>query len=40
MLVLAAALLIAIVLLVVPGLIEVIGRPPAQPSPAPHAPAR
>ena len=29
---------IAILLLVVLGLIEVIGRPPAQPSPAPHAP--
>jgi hypothetical protein len=30
--------LIAILLLVVLGLIEVIGRPPAQPSPAPPAP--
>jgi hypothetical protein len=32
--------LIAILLLVVLGLIEVIGRPPAQPSPAPDAPDR
>jgi hypothetical protein len=32
--------LIAILLLVVLGLIEVIGRPPAQPSPAPPAPDR
>jgi hypothetical protein len=39
MLVLAAALLIAIVLVVL-GLIEVIGRPPAQPSPPPHPAAR
>lgn len=39
MLVLVAALLIAIVLLVTPGLLEVIGGPPAQPSPAPHAAA-
>jgi hypothetical protein len=29
---------IAILLLVVLGLIELIGRPPAQPSPAPPAP--
>jgi hypothetical protein len=32
--------LIAVLLLVVLGLIEVIGRPPAQPSPVPPAPAR
>ena len=31
---------IAVLLLVVLGLIEVIGRPATQPSPAPHAPAR
>jgi hypothetical protein len=31
---------IAILLLLVLGLIEVIGRPAAQPSPAPHAPDR
>jgi hypothetical protein len=30
---------IAILLLVILGLIEVIGRPPAQPNPPPHAPA-
>ena len=30
--------LIAVLLLVVLGLIELIGRPPAQPGPAPHAP--
>jgi hypothetical protein len=30
--------LIAILLLVVLGLIEVIGRPPVQPNPAPPAP--
>jgi hypothetical protein len=34
----AVVVLIAILLLVVLGLIEVIGRPPAQPSPAPPAP--
>jgi hypothetical protein len=34
----AVVVLIAILLLVVLGLIELIGRPPAQPSPAPHAP--
>jgi hypothetical protein len=34
----AVVVAIAILLLVVLGLIEVIGRPPAQPSPAPHAP--
>jgi hypothetical protein len=33
-------IVIAVLLLVVLGLIEVIGRPPAQPSPAPPAPAR
>ena len=31
---------IAIVLLAALGLIELIGHPPAQPSPAPHAPGR
>ncbi len=31
---------VAILLLIVLGLIEVIGRPPARPSPAPHAAAR
>jgi Flp pilus assembly protein TadB len=36
----AVVVLIAILLLLVLGLIEVIGRPPAQPSPAPHAPDR
>jgi hypothetical protein len=36
----AVVVLIAILLLVVLGLIEVIGRPPAQPSPAPPAPDR
>jgi hypothetical protein len=36
----AVVLAIAILLLLVLGLIEVIGRPPAQPSPAPHAPDR
>jgi hypothetical protein len=34
----AVVVAIAVLLLVVLGLIEVIGRPPAQPSPAPHAP--
>jgi hypothetical protein len=34
----AVVVAIAILLLVVLGLIELIGRPPAQPSPAPHAP--
>jgi hypothetical protein len=34
----AIVVLIAILLLVVLGLIELIGRPPAQPSPAPSAP--
>jgi hypothetical protein len=36
----AAVVAIAILLLVVLGLIEVVGRPPAQPAPAPHAAAR
>ena len=36
----AVVIVIAILLLVILGLIEVIGRPPAQPSPAPHATAR
>jgi hypothetical protein len=34
----AVVVLIAVLLLVVLGLIELIGRPPAQPGPAPHAP--
>jgi hypothetical protein len=34
----AVVVAIAILLLVALGLIELIGRPPAQPSPAPHAP--
>ena len=34
----AVVIVIAVLLLVVLGLIEVIGRPPAQPSPAPPAP--
>jgi hypothetical protein len=34
----AVVVAIAILLLIVLGLIELIGRPPAQPSPAPHAP--
>jgi hypothetical protein len=34
----AVVVAIAILLLVVLGLIELIGRPPGQPSPAPHAP--
>src|SRR6266516_3758964 len=33
----AVVIVIAVLLLVVLGLIEVIGRPPAQPGPAPHA---
>jgi hypothetical protein len=33
----AVVVAIAVLLLVILGLIEVIGRPPAQPSPAPHA---
>jgi hypothetical protein len=36
----AFVVLIAVLLLVALGLIEVIGRPPARPSPAPHAAAR
>jgi hypothetical protein len=36
----AVVVVIAILLLLVLGLIEVIGRPAAQPSPAPHAPDR
>jgi hypothetical protein len=36
----AVVIVIAVLLLVVLGLIELIGRPPAQPSPAPHAPDR
>lgn len=36
----AVVIVIAVLLLVVFGLIEVIGRPPAQPSPAPPAPGR
>ena len=36
----AVVVAIAVLLLVVLGLIEVIGRPAAQPSPAPHAPDR
>ncbi len=36
----AVVVLIAVLLLVALGLIEVIGRPPARPSPAPHAAAR
>jgi hypothetical protein len=36
----AVVIVIAVLLLVVLGLIEVIGRPPAQPSPAPPAPDR
>jgi hypothetical protein len=34
----AVVVLIAVLLLLVLGLIELIGRPPAQPGPAPHAP--
>jgi hypothetical protein len=34
----AVVIVIAVLLLVVLGLIEVIGRPPAQPAPAPPAP--
>jgi hypothetical protein len=36
----AVVVLIAVLLLVVIGLIEVIGRPPTRPSPAPNAAAR
>jgi hypothetical protein len=36
----AVVVAIAVLLLAVLGLIEVVGRPPAQPSPAPPAPAR
>jgi hypothetical protein len=36
----AVVIVIAVLLLVVLGLIEVVGRPPAQPSPAPPAPDR
>jgi hypothetical protein len=36
----AVVIVIAVLLLIVLGLIEVIGRPPAQPSPAPPSPDR
>jgi hypothetical protein len=36
----AVVIVIAVLLLIILGLIEVIGRPPAQPNPPPHAQAR